>query len=222
MNKNTLSFEKTIHNMTLRLRVIDLETTGAHPLSSEVIEFGAVDVFCDNDTWQIGDVRTRLFRPSGPLTPETQAVHHLMDEDFTPDMPHATPEALSSLILGDPAPDMLVAHHIAFERHFLTDAMTGGLPWLCTLRASQKLWPEAPRHTNQILRYWLGLDLDRHLASPAHRAGPDAYVTAHILMRQLALASPEELFRLTQSRHVRRGAALRAGRDPYRQEQLFG
>jgi len=205
----------------MRLRVIDLETSGSHPASSEVIEFGSVDLVLHESGWQIEPPHTQLFCPQAPLTPETQAVHHLMAEDFSTELPCATPETLSALIQRAPAPTMLAAHHIAFERHFLTDEMTGGLPWLCTLRAGQKLWPDAPRHTNQILRYWLRLDLDRHMASPAHRAGPDAYVTAHILQRQLALASPEELLRLTQARHIRRGVALRAGKDLHRQEQLF-
>ncbi|NIE80059.1 3'-5' exonuclease [Asaia sp. As-1742] len=205
----------------MRLRVIDLETSGAHPIASEVIEFGSVDLVLHGDVWLIEPVHTQLFKPKAPLTPETQAVHHLMDEDFSDELPTATPETLSALVRRDPVPDMLCAHHIAFERHFLTDTMTQGLPWLCTLRIGQKLWPDAPRHTNQILRYWLKLDLDRASASPAHRAGPDAYVTAHILQRQLALADPEALLRLTQARHIRRGVALRAGRDMQRQEQLF-
>lgn len=194
------------------LRVIDLETTGAHPQTSEVIEFGSVDVSLNDGSWQTGAITSRLFPPTGPLTPETQAVHHLTDADFTPGSPSATPQILRKMVLRAPRPDMLVAHHIAFERHFLTDAITDALPWLCTLRIAQKLWPDAPRHTNQILRYWLRLDLDRTLASPAHRAAPDAYVTAHILMRQLETAPPETLLELTRARHVRRGAALRSGR----------
>jgi len=209
----------------MRLRVIDLETTGAHPAASEVIEFGSVDLVLQDDQWRVEPIHTRLFRPRAALSPETQAVHHLMDEDFSPDMPHADREILQAEVRRAPLPDMLAAHHIAFERHFLTDEITGGLPWLCTLRIGQKLWPEAPRHTNQILRYWLALDLDRKLASPAHRAGPDAYVTAHILRRQLALSPPQDLLQLTQARHIRRGTALRAGRDlrrdVHRQEQLF-
>lgn len=205
----------------MRLRVIDLETSGSHPVSSEIIEFGSVDLVREGDDWVIEAPRTQLFEPNSPLTPETQAVHHLMEEDFSPDLPKASDEALMALVHRSPAPDMLAAHHIAFERHFLTDDITQGLPWLCTLRIGQKLWPDAPRHTNQILRYWLKLDLDRTLAMPAHRAGPDAYVTAHILRQQLALSPPEDLLALTRARHVRRGAALRSGRDMNRQEKLF-
>ena len=33
-----------------------------------------------------------------------------------------------------------------------------------------------------MLRYWRDFRLDPALADPAHRAGPDAWVTAHILM----------------------------------------
>lgn len=205
----------------MRLRVIDLETTGAHPTGSEIIEFGSVDVVNNAGTWQIDPVFSTLFKPTHPLTPETQAVHHLMDEDFPPDLPHVTPELLRQHVKRKPEPDYLVAHHVAFERHFLGPHISGDLPWICTLHCAQKLWPEAPRHTNQVLRYWLRLPLDRKMASPAHRAGPDAYVTAHILKMQLALATPQILFSMTQTRFVRRGAALRAGRAQRKQASLF-
>ena len=49
------------------------------------------------------------------------------------------------------------------------------------------------KHSNQVLRYWLGLRLDADLAMPPHRAGPDAYVTAHLLLRMMALASVEQM-----------------------------
>ncbi len=40
------------------------------------------------------------------------------------------------------------------------------------------VWPDAPRHSNQVLRYWRNLVLDNALAMLPHRAGPDAWVTA--------------------------------------------
>ena len=48
-----------------------------------------------------------------------------------------------------------------------------------------------------MLRYWLGLDMDRSLADRAHRAMPDAYVTAHLLREILKHASIEDLIRWT-------------------------
>lgn len=48
-----------------------------------------------------------------------------------------------------------------------------------------------------MLRYWLKLDLDRDLASPPHRALPDAYVTAHLLRRLLALRPIDRLVQIS-------------------------
>jgi len=44
-----------------------------------------------------------------------------------------------------------------------------------------------------MLRYWRNLQLAPELAMPAHRAAPDAWVTAHILIDLLKEASVERL-----------------------------
>ena len=56
------------------------------------------------------------------------------------------------------------------------------LPSICTYKVALRAWPDAPRHTNQVLRYWRELVIDRTFAMPPHRAGPDAWVTAHLLV----------------------------------------
>ena len=49
-------------------------------------------------------------------------------------------------------------------------------------------------HSNQGLRYWRRpAGLDRATGLPAHRAGPDSYVTAHHLRDMLAIASVAQL-----------------------------
>lgn len=69
-----------------------------------------------------------------------------------------------------------------FERQWLTDEIVGSKPWVCTLRCAYRIWPDAPAHNNQTLRYWLKPEgLDQAIAHAAHRANADAYVTAHIL-----------------------------------------
>ena len=61
-----------------------------------------------------------------------------------------------------------------------------------------RVWPDAPAHNNQALRYWLKpKGLSPLVASTAHRALPDAYVTAFILRELLELATVEELITLT-------------------------
>ena len=72
-------------------------------------------------------------------------------------------------------------------------ALTGGTPWICTYRCALRVWPDAPNHQNNTLRYWLKLPADRRRAEPTHRAGPDAYVTAYLLKALLNSASVEQL-----------------------------
>jgi exodeoxyribonuclease X len=71
------------------------------------------------------------------------------------------------------------------------------LPWICTYKAALRVWPDAPRHTNQVLRYWRNLEIDQELAMPPHRAGPDAWVTAHLLLALLKEASVAQLIEWT-------------------------
>jgi exodeoxyribonuclease X len=80
---------------------------------------------------------------------------------------------------------------------FIADTAHGGLPWICTVRSAKNVWPEAPGHSNQVLRYWRDLRLDTALADPAHRAGPDAWVTAHLLIDMLKVATVEQMLAWT-------------------------
>lgn len=163
-----------------RLRVIDLETTGTEP-PAEIIEFGRVDVDIGPAGATVEPPLAWLYRPLRGIPPETMAVHHITDADFGPDTPVCTPEYLHSAVWSGPTPAALVAHSCAFERQFVTEATTGAIPWICTYKVAMHVWPDAPRHSNQVLRYWRNLVLDNALAMPPHRAGPDAWVTAHLL-----------------------------------------
>jgi exodeoxyribonuclease X len=91
-------------------------------------------------------------------------------------------------------PDAFVAHHAEFDKQFFDG---DGMPWICTRKVAMRLWPTAPNFKNQTLRYVLGLDedpgFDSFEAMPPHRAGPDSYVTAHLLARALKAASVAQL-----------------------------
>ncbi len=180
-----------------RFRVIDLETTGVEP-PAEIIEFGRADVVPSGGDYEVERPMARLYRPLNGIPPETMAVHHITEDDFTSDSPVCTPERLHQAVWGGPAPDVLVAHNSAFEQQFVTEAATEQLPWICTYKSALRVWPEAPRHTNQVLRYWLGLKLDNALAMPPHRAGPDAWVTAYVLVELLKRASVEDMILWTK------------------------
>ena len=183
------------------LRVCDLETTGHAPPEHGVCEIGWADVVTtgvdgagDPAHWRVRDgVTSLLVNPGRPITPQTSAVHHIIDEDVADAAPW--PEAAARM-LDAPGERIaaLVAHSAKFERQWLTDELTGGLPFVCTYKCALRLWPDAPSHSNQSLRYWRKpAGLDRAIAHVAHRAGPDAYVTAFHLRDMLALASLEQL-----------------------------
>lgn len=170
-----------------RVRVIDVETTGDASEGNAIVELGWCDVVqpADGEPWAIeGPASAALVNPGRPIPPEISAIHHIIDEDV------ATVAPLSKYgpgIFGPEAPiDALAAHAAKFERFFITDEMTGGRPWICTYKCALRLWPDAPSHSNQSLRYWRKpAGLNRELASLSHRAGPDAYVTAHHLRDML-------------------------------------
>jgi len=75
----------------MRLRVVDFETTGAE--GSEVIEAGFVDVErCEGD-WRIGEPQSQFFSPSGVVSVQARAVHHIPDAAFQ-GAPRSSPEAV--------------------------------------------------------------------------------------------------------------------------------
>ena len=183
------------HETGARLRVIDLETTGQGFADGGVVEVGWQDVACDGGAWSLhGVTGARLVRPEHPISPATSAIHHIVDEDVAdaPPWQAVAPEVLQAL--PGPAPLALAAHRASFEQRWCKPALSRQARWICTYKCALRLWPEAPTHSNQGLRYWRRPDgLDRARGLPAHRAGPDAYVTAHHLRDMLALADVAQL-----------------------------
>lgn len=183
--------------------VVDLETAGLAPPAS-IVEIGVTHVCYDPDSKQveIGAPHSKLFKPREALTPENIAVHHL-----TPAMlahhPHCTDEELRAGLIGEQRPAFLVAANAGFERQWITPEIVGvdlygKAPfWICTVKGAARLYPEAESHSNQAMRYRLGLHLSEALAMPPHRAGPDSYVTAHILAHFLQNTRVRDLVQWT-------------------------
>ncbi len=170
------------------LRVCDVETNGMEP-PAEVCEFGHTDLRQDPDgSWRIVWSGNWLCRVD-VMPPEVRAVHHITLDDVK----NAEPFRAGGLTSGV---DVMVAHSAAFEQKFI-DA--GDTPWICTYKSALRVWPDAPGHSNSVLKCWLEdqglLSLDHAKAMPPHRAGPDAYVTAHILLALLKHATVEEMIK---------------------------
>lgn len=175
-----------------RIRVIDLETAGdgAH----EVCEIGWQDVVREaGGPWRLGDERgTRFVNPGRPISPDTMAVHHILDAQVV-DAPFWKTVA-PGILRPQGGVRALAAHRAAFEQRYCRPGLTGGADWICTWKCALRVWPHLTRFSNQMLRYQRHPEgLVHELGLPAHRALPDAYVTAHHLRDLLNAASFEDL-----------------------------
>lgn len=183
----------------MKVRVIDFETTDSDKAKKAgkpvgIIQIGFTDV---TDAGTILPPVQHFVNPGLPISPEARAVHHIADEDIVGAM---SPDAACSLLMSEMEPgDIFSAHNAPFERMFFSGGMHD---WICTLACAKHIYPDAASHSNQALRYSLGVDAEFEwpdLAMPPHRAGPDTYVTAHILRRMMQRHTLPELIGLTRA-----------------------
>jgi exodeoxyribonuclease X len=171
-----------------RIRVLDLETTGT-TADDAVVEVAAVDIIGT----EIVIVGSDLICPPIPIPPSASAVHHITDMDvmLCPPLEQRLPYYMD--VDRTDGVDVFASHNWRFDGQWLVEYL-GGRPAICTYKAALRVWPEAPAHNNQALRYWLKPQgLVPIIASSAHRALPDAYVTAFLLRELLKVASVEDL-----------------------------
>lgn len=157
------------------IRVIDFETTGTEPADGAVVcEVGICDL--DLEARLVHTPRAWLCGVD-KMPPEVRAVHHISLAECKDEHPFEA---------GDMFRDMDCAAIAAHNAEFETKFFDSPVPVICTYKAALRVWPDAPSHSNGALRYWLEdqgkIKPDHALTQPAHRAGPDAYTTAHILL----------------------------------------
>lgn len=175
-----------------RIRVIDLETAGPGP--QDVCEIGWQDVVrVASGLWRLDETRgARFVDPGRPISPDTMAIHHIQDAWV---QGAGYWKAVAPPILRpDDGVIALAAHRASFEQRYCTPALSGGADWICTWKCALRLWPDLPRFSNQMLRYLRRPEgLVHEMGLPAHRALPDAYVTAHHLRDMLNLTTVDQL-----------------------------
>lgn len=182
--------------------VIDLECTSREPAEAHIVEWAAIVIrppwFGEGGAEEHGG----LVRPPIAIPPETSAVHHIVDADVA-DAPTWLKECerLFNLLAGEEGV-IAVAHNAEYERTVLVGnnqmPEIQGLHWLCTYKAALRVWPDAPGHSNECLRYFLGFGTGRRGQQAPHSALHDAKVTAQILDELLRLGtSLEDMLRWT-------------------------
>lgn len=155
------------------IRVIDFETTGTELPQAQVCEVGICDLHLEER--RIAPPKTWMCRVN-EMPPAARAVHHIsLAECEAWDPFDPVP------LFSDPC-NAIAAHNSGFETKFFVPPAHV----ICTYKSALRIWPSAPGHSNGVLRYWLQdqgkISPDHVMTQPAHRAGPDAYVTAHILL----------------------------------------
>jgi exodeoxyribonuclease X len=168
------------------IRVTDTETTGL--VDPELCQIGWTDVRLYPQGWQIDSGPHQHFvNPGRPVTPGARAAHHITDEELATGIPPATAREMI-----EHGADYLACHNAAFDIPVLKSRK----PVICTMKVAKNLWPDIESYSNQCIRYTRGLCLsreDRAKAMPPHRAGPDSWVTAHILLDELRLMTPGQM-----------------------------
>lgn len=156
--------------------VIDCEATGLDLQHDRPVEVAVVLLYPDGHYDRAYET---LINPKMPIPPVASAIHHLVDADVSeaPTFDRVRPRLLE---LGQAC-----AAHNAPQDRSLLELANDGKPWICTWRLAMHLWPDAPAHGCQVLRYWLDLEVPEAKGLPAHRAMADALVTASLLRRAL-------------------------------------
>jgi exodeoxyribonuclease X len=178
-----------------RIRVIDYETQGFDP-DHKVCEQGWCDLTDDGSGWTVGDWASSLHEVDH-MPPQARAVHHISAAE-TKGFPVYRADDMWARAKRDGVL-VLASHNNKFDAQHWGEPQ---LPLICTLKVARHLWPDAPGHSNGVLRYWLQdhglIEPDEALCHPTHRAGPDTYVTAHILRHMLSLTSAAQMVAWTK------------------------
>jgi exodeoxyribonuclease X len=185
--KNPEDGPSAVPNVPCHLIVIDTETTGAEE-TDQVVEI-AMMTFNTRQTWD------SLIRPTVPVNVIARAVHHIQDHEL-----EKAPLIADIQFPWQENPEdyILVGHSVDFDIKMLQQSGIKNLPsrFICTWRCARHLFPDAPRHSNQVLRYYLNLPAPPVSTHPPHRALADVLVTSallHVMLEQKTIAELLEL-----------------------------
>jgi DNA polymerase III epsilon subunit family exonuclease len=163
--------------------VVDLETTGLRPGSSQICEIGAVRV----RGLEVEEEFSTLVDPGVPLGPAVSALTGLRDRQLRG---APSPGAAVRRFIAFAGDAVLVAHNARFDLAFLdreTERLTGSriaAPVVDTVALARRLLEgRVPRASLAQLSYFFGTSV-----RPCHRALPDAQATAEVLLALIGLA----------------------------------
>ncbi len=161
--------------------VVDVETTGTSAdRGDRITEIAVVRV----RNGEAATVFESLINPERPIPPYITALTQIT-WDMVKDAPRFG--EVCDQLLGVLEGHVFVAHNASFDWRFVSAevrratgrALEGRT--LCTVRMARRLLPQLRRRNLDSVTYHYGIEIGAR-----HRAGGDAYATAHVLIRLLA------------------------------------
>ncbi len=157
--------------------VVDIETTGAHPLTSDIIEIGAVYV----ENGSVAGQFNQLICPTQEISPYITSITGITNEmvKYEPPIERVMPEFVA---FCKDAP--LIGHNIILFDYRMLKVKAAGLglefnkTGLDTLVISRKMLPDLPSRKLGALCEHYQINLEN-----AHRAYDDAYATHELYLK---------------------------------------
>ena len=176
--------------------VMDTETTGLDCKEDRLVEIAGVRLE-DSKSFEA------VVNPERSIPPEARAIHHISPEEAALGISEsAAVSQMNQQLLNLSARRIYVAHNAKFDRGFIERiAPVLDLEWICTYKCSVVTWAVAPAHGNQVLRYYLGLDLAGKLPPGLfpHRALYDCIVTRELLIELLKHHTLDQLVKISNN-----------------------
>ena len=173
----------------LRVRVFDTETTGLTN-SDRIVEAGYHDILVGQPENVLDHFDSAVFNPGIKCSPGAREIHKITDEEIATGFDYE----MRNKFLHHKSPDVFVAHNMQFDMKFFDFQ---GKPLLCTLKCARKVWPNSPSYKNFELLQWKMIDVDMSRCEPSHRALPDTYVTANLLLEMLKVRELSQLIEMS-------------------------
>ncbi len=185
MTSNGTVLDKTQKWQDTTFVAFDTETSGAYPIGSDVVEFGAVK-------WRNGVEVARmgfLFKPRKPMSDFIIGIHKISNE-MVADAPLISEklQEIRDFLEGS----ILLAHHAPFDMGFMayefekSKILLPHYPAICTSLLARNVIPESLNHKLQTLVKYLKLE-----GGQAHRATDDAFACLHVGLKCMERIGPE-------------------------------